>query len=123
VWKWTWTLSRSTTANFPRVSSILAVIFFFCYLRSHISRVLSRPQYPSQDLRFSYRWLWRVLSYGMQCRSHRYLLDTCFTLVSFLAYASTLKMEETYFSETPVNLQRSAWCHVPEHRTLRNILF
>jgi hypothetical protein len=44
-----------------------------------------------------------------------------FTLVSYLAHFSTLKMEEACFSETSVNFQRSIWHYTPDDRTLHNI--
>jgi hypothetical protein len=48
------------------------------------------------------------------------LLATCFTLISCLAHSSALKMEATYSSETPVDLQRTIWHYIPEDRTLQN---
>jgi hypothetical protein len=41
-------------------------------------------------------------------------------LASCSAYSSTLKTEVTYSSETSVYCQWTAWCYVPEDRTLRN---
>jgi hypothetical protein len=41
-------------------------------------------------------------------------------LVSCSAYSSTLKMEATCSSETPVDLQRTAWLYIPDTRTLRH---
>jgi hypothetical protein len=41
-----------------------------------------------------------------------------FTMVSCLAYSSTLKMEATYCSETLNDFQRSAQHYIPEDRTL-----
>jgi hypothetical protein len=49
----------------------------------------------------------------------RALLATCFMLVSFLVYSSTLKTEVTCSSETPVVFQRTTWRYIPEDRTLR----
>jgi hypothetical protein len=49
------------------------------------------------------------------------LLATCFTLISCLAYSSTLKMEATYFSETSVGRQRTARLYVPEGIWLADI--
>jgi hypothetical protein len=46
------------------------------------------------------------------------LLATCFTLVSCLAYSSTLKMAATCSSETSVDFQRITWRYIPEDRTL-----
>jgi hypothetical protein len=55
---------------------------------------------------------------GVTCRLHiQALLATCFTLVSCLACSSTLKMEATCFSETSVELQRTAQRHIPEDIT------
>jgi hypothetical protein len=45
---------------------------------------------------------------------------TCFTLVSSLAYYSTLKMEAKYSQETSVGFQRTTQCFIPENRVLRN---
>jgi hypothetical protein len=45
-------------------------------------------------------------------------LPSDFTLVSSLAYYSTLKMEATCFPETSFDLQRSTWRYIPEDRTL-----
>jgi hypothetical protein len=55
---------------------------------------------------------------GGKKRQHS-LLVTCFTLVSCLAYSSTLKMEGTPSSETWVDFQRTIWRYVPENRTLQ----
>jgi hypothetical protein len=56
-----------------------------------------------------------------QARNQR---ETClppeFTLVSCLAYSSTLKMEATYSSETSVDFRRTTWRYIPEDRTLQN---
>jgi hypothetical protein len=41
------------------------------------------------------------------------LLATCFMLVSCMAYFSTLKMEATCSSETPVDFQRTTRCYIP----------
>jgi hypothetical protein len=43
---------------------------------------------------------------------------TCFTLVSFLAYSSAMKMEATCSSETSVGFQRATRRYVTEGRTL-----
>jgi hypothetical protein len=43
-----------------------------------------------------------------------YSVVTCFTLVSYLPYYSTLKTEAIFSSETSVNFQRT----IPEDRTL-----
>jgi hypothetical protein len=45
------------------------------------------------------------------------LLDTCFMLVSWLAYFSTLKIEATCSSETSVEFQRTTRRYIPENRT------
>jgi hypothetical protein len=42
-----------------------------------------------------------------QVASKAYLHVTCFTLVTFLAYSSTLKVEVTCSSETSVDFQRT----------------
>jgi hypothetical protein len=46
------------------------------------------------------------------------LLVTCFMLVSFLAYSSTLKIEAACFSETSVDFQRTTRRYIPEDRPL-----
>jgi hypothetical protein len=46
------------------------------------------------------------------------VLATCFTLVTCLAYYSTLKVEVTCFSETSVDFQRTARHYIPEDGTL-----
>jgi hypothetical protein len=46
------------------------------------------------------------------------LLATCFTLVSCLAYSSTMKMEATCSSETSVDFQRTTRHYIPEDKTL-----
>jgi hypothetical protein len=46
------------------------------------------------------------------------LLATCFTLVSCLAYSSTLMMEATCFPETSTDFQRITLRYIPEDRTL-----
>jgi hypothetical protein len=45
-------------------------------------------------------------------------LATCFKLVSFLAYSSTLKMEAKGSSEMSVDFQRTTRRYTPEDRTL-----
>jgi hypothetical protein len=42
-----------------------------------------------------------------------FCLPPAFTLVCFLAYSSTLKMEATFFSETSVDFQRTIWRYIP----------
>jgi hypothetical protein len=39
---------------------------------------------------------------------------TCFMLVFCLAFSSTLKMEETYSSETLVDCQQTTWRYIPK---------
>jgi hypothetical protein len=46
------------------------------------------------------------------------LLADCFMLVSCLAYFSTLEMEVTCSSETPVDLQRTTPRYIPEDRSV-----
>jgi hypothetical protein len=46
-------------------------------------------------------------------------LTTCFMLVSFLVYPSTLNMKATSSSETSVGFQRTIWCFILEDRTLQ----
>jgi hypothetical protein len=46
------------------------------------------------------------------------LLATCFMLVSFLAYSSTVNMEATCSSETSVEFQRTTRRYIPEDRDL-----
>jgi hypothetical protein len=43
---------------------------------------------------------------------------TCFTLLFFLAYSSTLKTVATYSSKTSVDFQRTTWGYIPEDRSL-----
>jgi hypothetical protein len=50
----------------------------------------------------------------------RLCLSPAFTLVSCLAYSSTLKMEATCSSETSVAFQLTARRHIPEDITLHN---
>jgi hypothetical protein len=45
---------------------------------------------------------------------------TCFTLVSCLAYSSTVKMEAKCSSETSVDIQRTTRCYIPEDGILHN---
>jgi hypothetical protein len=65
-------------------------------------------------------------SFWEKCRLHlqqvasRTLLATCFTLVSCLAYSSTLKMEAICSSETPVDFQRTYTALYPRRWTLHN---
>jgi hypothetical protein len=48
------------------------------------------------------------------------LLATWFTVVSFLTYSSTLKMEATCSFEMPVDFQRTTRRYIPEDITLHN---
>jgi hypothetical protein len=95
---------------------------------------------PMQYLWFSQRWLWRVSSgitprsplkvnrrFGGTCGFHlqgrrlsqaELSLPPAFTLVSCLAYSSTLKMEATSSSEKSVDFERTTRRYIPEHRTL-----
>jgi hypothetical protein len=60
-----------------------------------------------------------MLSSGTpQEQSHQSKRSSSLTLISYLTYISTLKMEATCSSETSVDFQ---WpiCHVPEDRTLQ----
>jgi hypothetical protein len=50
----------------------------------------------------------------------RALLATSITLISFLAYSFTLKMEAACSSETSVDTQRTTRRYIPEDRTLHN---
>jgi plasmid replication initiation protein len=47
-------------------------------------------------------------------------LSPAVTLVSCLAYSSTLKIEKTHSSETVANFEWTTWCYIPEDRTLHN---
>jgi hypothetical protein len=60
------------------------------------------------------------ISLARDQRESRWQAELCFTLVSCLAYFPTLKIEEIYFSETSVDIQRTTRCHIPEVGTLRN---
>jgi hypothetical protein len=48
------------------------------------------------------------------------LLPLAFTLVSSSAYASALKMEAIYSSESSVDFQRATLSYIPEDSTLHN---
>jgi hypothetical protein len=54
------------------------------------------------------------------CDLRREVLATCFTLVSCLAYSSTLKMEVTCSSETSVDFQRTTQRYIPKDRNIHN---
>jgi hypothetical protein len=45
---------------------------------------------------------------------------TCFTLVSCLAYSSTLNMEATCSSETSGDFQQPTWRYIPEDTAVHN---
>jgi hypothetical protein len=47
-----------------------------------------------------------------------HLIDTCFALVSCLAYSSTLNMEAICSSETSLDFQWTTQLYIPEDRTL-----
>jgi hypothetical protein len=68
------------------------------------------PMKVNQDFREMYR-------FHLQGRT---LLSTCFTLVSCLAYFSTLKMEAKCSSETSVDFKRITRCCTPENKTPHN---
>jgi hypothetical protein len=53
---------------------------------------------------------------------HKGLLATCFTLISCLAYSSTLKMEEICYSETSVEFQQTTRPYIPEELLIRGIV-
>jgi hypothetical protein len=48
------------------------------------------------------------------------LLATCFVLVSYLAFFSTLKMEAAYSSEKSVDSRQITRPYIPQDRTLQN---
>jgi hypothetical protein len=52
----------------------------------------------------------------------KFCLSPAFTLVSCLAYSSTLKMEAVCFSKTVVDFQRTTWHYIPEDSNLHNHL-
>jgi hypothetical protein len=59
---------------------------------------------------------------GLSCwKSFSDLLPTCFMLVSFLAYSSTMKMAATCSSETSVGFQQTMrhYTYIPDGRTLQ----
>jgi hypothetical protein len=66
----------------------------------------------------------RKISGTRNQRDSRWQAETCFppafTLVSFLAYSSTLKFEAKCFSETSFGLQRTTRRYIPEEITLHN---
>jgi hypothetical protein len=61
--------------------------------------------------------------YSYRSRNLKSNKDTFVTvLVSYLAYASTLKMEAICSFEISVDTQRNTRCYIPEDGTLRNHL-
>jgi hypothetical protein len=62
-----------------------------------------------------------VKSVESQPTYRRDMSATCFILVSFLAYYSTMNMEAKYFSETLVDFQRTTWHDIPEDSFLHNL--
>jgi hypothetical protein len=87
-------------------------------------------------LRFSHWFFWRVISSGTERRvvrwkstdvseehpkkvSSRDLLAHFFTLVSFLAYSSSLKTEKKYSFKTSVDIQLTTRSYKSENRTLQ----
>jgi hypothetical protein len=52
-----------------------------------------------------------------------WMIDTCFTLFTWLAYSSTLKMEAEFSSETSDGFQRAAWRHILEDVTHQKYRF
>jgi hypothetical protein len=50
---------------------------------------------------------------GSSVHSHVLSWQLCFTLISCLAYSSTLKIEETWSPETSVDFQLPARCYIP----------
>jgi hypothetical protein len=64
---------------------------------------------------------WRMLkSFIFFLHAKLWLLLPSFMLASYLAYSSTLFVEETYYSEMSVDLQRTTRCYISEGRTLHN---
>jgi hypothetical protein len=51
---------------------------------------------------------------------NKVISTACFTLVSCLAYSSTLKMEVTCFQRMSLDFHRTTRRHIAEDRTLRN---
>jgi hypothetical protein len=51
------------------------------------------------------------------CLLHLLCLPHAFTLVSYSAYSSALKMEAMCSSETPVDFQRTTQLYIPEDST------
>jgi hypothetical protein len=49
------------------------------------------------------------------------LLVTCFILVSYLTYSSTLKMEATCYSPTSIDFQQTTLRYIPEKKTSHNV--
>jgi hypothetical protein len=53
-----------------------------------------------------------------ECRWQVEPFPTAFTLVSCLAYASTLKMEATCSHKMAVDFQRTTWRYIPEDKAI-----
>jgi hypothetical protein len=60
-----------------------------------------------------------LLGYNAVASQPTLCLPPAFTLVSCLAYSSTLKMEAKCSSETSVDFQRTTRHYIPEDRTLQ----
>jgi hypothetical protein len=67
---------------------------------------------------FAFRLVYEHQKYA-QNRSWA-LLATFFILVSCLAYSTTLKMDASRSSTSLVDFQQTAWCYIPEGRTIHN---
>jgi hypothetical protein len=50
-------------------------------------------------------------------------LPPAFTLGSYSTYSSAVKMETLFFSETPVDFERTTWRYIPEDSTLQYYFF
>jgi hypothetical protein len=79
--------------------------------------ILCKPRLKHVRICVSIRW-WHKEFY-LLCRESICLLPA-FTLVSWLAYISTLKMKATCPSETSVDFQRTARRYIPEGTGLHN---
>jgi hypothetical protein len=95
---------RNKNPKFPIETSLFSKI-------EKISKVKIRGQNEECQSAFLYQ-----NKYPFQGFSSK--LNSCFTLVSCLAYSSSLKMEGTYSSETSVDFQRAARRYIPEDGTL-----
>jgi hypothetical protein len=54
-----------------------------------------------------------------ESNNYEAMLATCFTLISYLAYFLTPKMEVACSSKTSVDFQCTTWRYIPEDRTLQ----